>query len=327
MLNITTQVIALFGRRRNMKAAQINDYGDASVITINEVDKPNVGAGQVLVEVHASSLNPFDTSIRAGYMKEMMPLQFPVTLGGDIAGVVVDIGQGVTSVVVGDKIYGQANAVAGNSGAFAEFAVTAAGQVARAPKGLDPKQAAALPLVGLSALQALTQHIKLQSGQKIFIHGGSGGIGTIAIQIAKNIGAYVATTATGEGINYVKQLGADEVVDYKSQNFAELLKDYDAVFDTVGGDDFNKSLTILKPGGVAVSMIAAADEAKAKELGVTAITEMTKSTTEALDELTQLVEDGVVTPHIDKVFPLTQIKEAFVARETGTVRGKVVIEI
>jgi alcohol dehydrogenase len=310
-----------------MKAAQINQYGDPSVVTIYDIDKPIISAGQVLVEVHASSLNPFDTAIRAGYMKEMIPLQFPVTLGGDIAGVVVEVAEGITNVAVGDKVYGQANVVAGNSGAFAEFAATAAGQVAKAPQNLDANQAASVVLVGVSAWQGLTQHINLQSGQKVFIHGGAGGIGAVAIQIAKNIGAHVATTATGEGINYVKKLGADEVIDYKSQDFAESLKDYDAAFDTVGGDDFNKTLTILKKGGIAVSMIAQADQTKAEKLGITAMTESTKVTTEALDILRGLIEGGVVTPQIGQTFSLNQTAEAFTARESGSVRGKVVLEI
>lgn len=310
-----------------MKAAQINEYGDASVIQINDIEKPSASEGQLLIEVHAASLNPFDTKIRAGYMKDAIPLQFPTTLGGDIAGVVTEVGEGVTNVATGDRVYGQANAVAGNSGAFAEYTATKASEVALAPERLDFTQAASLPLVGVSSLQALTTHINLQPEQKIFIHGGAGGIGTIAIQVAKNIGAYVATTATGEGIDVVKQLGADEVIDYKAQDFTEVLHGYDAVFDTVGGDDFNKSLAVLKSGGIAVSMAGQADDTTANELGVTAITQSTHVTTEALDALRQLVESDVVTPQVDKVFPFEQIKEAFEARESGTVKGKVILEI
>lgn len=279
------------------------------------------------MEVHASSLNPFDTALRAGNVKEHIPLQFPATLGGDIAGVVTKVGKNVTNVAVGDKIYGQASVVAGNSGAFAEYAATSAGEIAKAPANLDFNQAASLPLVGVSALQALKQHINLQSGQKIFIHGGAGGIGTIAVQISKHFGAYVATTATGEGIEYVKQLGADEVIDYKVHDFAEVLNGFDAVFDTVGGDDFNKSIDILKQGGTAVSMTGKADEARATELGITAITQSTHVTTEMLDALSELLEASVIAPQVDKVFPLEQIQEAFTARESGTVKGKVVIEI
>ncbi len=310
-----------------MKSAQISRYGDATVVDINEVNTPVVGDSQVLVEVQAVSLNPFDTMVRAGYLQEAIPLQLPVTLGGDIAGTVTEVGASVTNVSVGDKVYGQANVVAGNSGAFAEFAATSAGQIAKLPASLDFEQAASLPLVGVSAVQALKDHINLQTGQKIFIHGGAGGIGSVAIQLAKHLGAYVATTASGEKLDYVKQLGADEVIDYKSEDFAAKLKDYDAVFDTVGGDDFNKALSILKKGGVAVSMIAPADETKLAELGVTAITQSTHVTTAKLDELRQLIDAGVVTPQIGKVYPLADIQSAFETRESGKVHGKVVVTV
>lgn len=310
-----------------MKAAQIKEYGDPSVITVAETDTPAVKEGQVLVEVHAASLNPFDTTIRAGYMKDMIPLTFPVTLGGDISGIVVEVGAGVESVVVGDTVYGQANAVAGNSGAFAEFAATAAGQVAKAPSNVSITEAAALPLVGVSALQALTQHIQLTSGQKILIIGGAGGIGRVAIQVAKHIGAYVATTASGEGIEAAKALGADEIVDYKSQDFTELLSDYDAVYDTAGGDEFAKALGILKRGGIAVTMAAQPDQAQAKELGVTAIAQMTNVTSEMLDQLREHVESGVVKPFVGKEYSLDEVQDAFTARESGTVNGKVVLII
>lgn len=309
-----------------MKAAQINEYGGPEVIEVREIDRPIAGEGQVLVEVHASSINPFDKSLRSGAKKDSMPLDLPVTLGGDIAGVVVDGGQD-TGFAEGDRVYGQANVVAGNSGAFAEFAATKASQIAIAPKDISFNEIASLPLVGVSALQALTKHIDLQPDQKLFIHGGAGGIGSIAIQIAKHIGAYVAVTATGDDEAFVKELGADEVIDYKEKDFSQVLNDYDAVFDTVGKDDFNKSLDILKNGGVAVSMIGRADETKAEELGVTAMTQATKVRTEMLDKLRELVESGVVRPQVDKVFDLEDIVEAFKAKETSQIKGKVVIKI
>ncbi len=310
-----------------MKAAQINDYGDASVVKVTDIDKPTINNDQVLVEVHASSLNPFDTMVRTGYLKEAVPLQLPVTLGGDIAGIISEIGENVENLSVGDKVYGQANVVAGNSGALAEYAATSYKQVAKMPESLDFEQAASLPLVGVSAWQAIVSHINLQSGQKILINGGSGGIGTVAIQIAKHLGAYVAATAADDGLEYVKELGADEVIDYKSQDFSEILRDYDAVFDTAGGDSLDKILTILKPGGIAVSMAGQPNEDKAKELQVTAIGQSTHVTTEALTSLKELIESGVVTPHVDKVFNLDDISEAFTVRESGKVKGKVVIKI
>lgn len=310
-----------------MKAAQISSYGDASVVKIVEVEKPTIKPGRVLVEVHASSLNPFDTMVRAGYLKDAIPLELPVTLGGDIAGVIAEVGEDVEGFAVGDKVYGQANVVAGNSGAFAEYALTDSGQLAQAPAGLDMQALASLPLVGVSAWQAINDHIGLKSGQKIFIHGGAGGIGSVAIQIAKSLGAYVATTATGDGLDYAKALGADEVIDYKSADFTEQLRDYDAVFDTVGGDDFDRSLAVLRSGGVAVSMTAKAGEAKAGELGVRAITQSTHVTTQALDSLTELVTSGTVKPNVGKVYKLEDVSQAFADRESGAVSGKIVLSI
>ncbi len=297
------------------------------MLQVVDVGWPSVHDGKVFVEVHAASLNPFDTMVREGHLKDAIPLQLPVTLGGDIAGVVVEVGTGVTNVSVGDKVYGQANVVAGNSGAFAEFTVTAASQVAAMPDNLDFEQAASLPLVGVSALQALTRHIDLAAGQKICINGGAGGIGAVAVQLAKHIGAYVAATATGDDIDFVKQLGADEVIDYKQQHFADILQNYDAFFDTVGGDDFGRAYSILHQDGVAVSMVAEPDEAEARQRGVVALRQSTAVTTNMLGQLAKLVEDDVVTTHVGKVFPLVQAQEAFQARESGSVSGKVVLAI
>lgn len=309
-----------------MKAAQISSYGDASVVAVNDIEKPTPKEGQVLVEVHAASLNPFDSKLRFGYMKDFIPLHFPFTLGGDIAGVVTEITDGTSGFAVGDRVYGQAAGVAGNSGAFAEFTAVKTKSIAKSPKNLDFTEIAALPLVGSSAVQALMHHINLQQGQKLFIHGGAGGIGSVAIQIAKHIGAYVGVTATGEGVEVAKNLGADEVIDYKTNDFSEMLSGYDAVFDTVGGEDFVKAFAILKQSGVAVSMGGSHDEAKAVELGITAVNQSTKVTTETLNTLTELVENGIVTPNVNKVFPLDQTKEAFETLEAGGV-GKVVLQI
>lgn len=310
-----------------MRAAQINSYGDPSVVTINDIPTPTPLDNQVLVEVKASSLNPFDTTIRTGAMKHAIPLTFPVTLGGDIAGVVTTLGNNVTEFSVGDKVYGQANVVAGNSGAFADYAATKASQLARMPSNLSFEEAASLPLVGVSALQALGEHLNLQAGQKIFIHGGAGGIGSVALQVAKHIGAHVTTTAKAEDEAYVRELGAHEVIDYTTTDFVEVLHDYDAVFDTVGRDDFAKTLHVLKPGGVAVSMIAQPDEALSSELGVTALMQGTGVTTERLMKLAQLIESAAVKPQVARTYPLDAVSEAFSERETGHSRGKIVLTL
>jgi alcohol dehydrogenase len=307
-----------------MKAARISATGGTDAIEIVNIDTPVTGEGQVLVEVYASSINPIETKIREG----QYPVEhLPITLGGDVAGVVSAVGPGVSTLEVGDKVFGQATVLNGGSGAYAELASAPVRTVAKMPGNASFIEAASLPLVGASALQALTQHIGLQQGQKIFIHGGAGGIGSIAIQVARHLGAYVATTATGDGIEFVRGLGADEVINYKTQDFQELLHNYDAVFDLVGGDDFLKALHVLKRGGVGVSMAGHVDDATMQDLGVTAISQFTQVTTEMLTQLARLVEEGVVTPQVDTVYPFEKIQEAFAARESGQVKGKVVLVV
>jgi NADPH:quinone reductase-like Zn-dependent oxidoreductase len=310
-----------------MKAARIEKYGHADVIEIKEIDKPRPAQGQVQIEVHASCINPVDWKVREGSMAQMVQLKFPVTLGLDVAGVITEVSKGVTNVKVGDKVYGQAGAWAGGSGAYAEYATAPAGMIAKMPKNLSFAEAAAIVLTGVSAVQALNENMKLKSKQKILIHGGAGGIGTVAIQLAKHIGANVTTTATGDGIKYVKQLGADEVIDYKKQAFDEKVSNYDAVYDTIGDETYNKSFKVLKKGGIMVSMLMPPDNKLMKQYGVTAILQMTQITTKFLDELTKLVESKAVKVHVEKTYPLSQVKEAFKAQESGTVRGKVAVEI
>ncbi|HEY5667797.1 MAG TPA: NADP-dependent oxidoreductase [Candidatus Saccharimonadales bacterium] len=308
-----------------MKAAQISHYGHADQVKIVNADRPSVCEGKVLVEVKAASINPFDSKMREGMLGSSLKL--PATLGGDISGVVAEVGQGVESIKPGDKVYGQAGVAGGASGAFAEFALTGEQQVGLMPQNLDFLQAAALPLTGLSALQVIQKHMQLQSGQKILIHGGAGGIGTVAIQMAKHFGAHVATTATGDGIDYVKSLGADEVIDYKNQRFDELLSDFDAVFDTVGGDTYQRSFKVLKKGGIIVSMLEQPNESLMQQYGVRAEYQQTRTNRADLDTLRGLVERGAVTVHVDATYPLDKVAEAFQAYESGSVKGKVVLQI
>jgi NADPH:quinone reductase-like Zn-dependent oxidoreductase len=306
-----------------MKAVQIKKYGGVDILELVDIEKPIIGPGQVLIENHASCINPIDSKIREG----MIPVQFPFTLGADLAGVVVQVGEGVKNYQVGDKVYGQGIVLAGASGAFAEFVASPANLVAMMPQGVSFDQSAASVLTGVSAVQALIEYMNLQSGQKILIHGGAGGIGTVAIQIAKKMGAYVATTVTQDEMDYVKSLGADQTIDYNADKFEQLLSDFDAVFDTVGGDIYMKSFKVLRPGGVLVSMLEKPNEDLMKQCQVTAISQMTQVTAERLNILTKFIEDGVVKIHIDKVFSLDQVKEAFEAKENGKVKGKIVIQI
>ncbi|OGD90841.1 hypothetical protein A3D81_01740 [Candidatus Curtissbacteria bacterium RIFCSPHIGHO2_02_FULL_40_17] len=318
-----------------MKAVQISSYGGIEVLSVNEnVPEPKAGEGQVLVEVHAASINPFDWKLRQGYAKEYIKLEFPATIGGDFSGKVVGLGENAADFAVGDEVYGQAAVIAGGTGAFAQKLAAPVGKIAKKPQKADFLQAAALPLVGQSALQALETHIALKPKQKILIHGGAGGIGHVAIQLAKALGAYVATTISADDVDFVKELGADEVLDYKAEKFEEKLSEFDAVFDTVGGEVTDKSFKVLKKslpagrqGGVIVSMAGAPSEHLAKEYGVNAIGQNTQGDRERLERLAELVDSGKIKVHIDGVFSLDEVKEAFSHQEQGHPRGKVVLKI
>lgn len=310
-----------------MKAAQINSYGGQDVMqTVDDAPQPKADVGQVLVEVYAAAVNPFDWKVREGYMKEFIPLKFPAILGGDVAGTVAEIGEEVSDFTIGQAVYGMANS-AGGQGSFAEFTPVNAQQLVAKPQSIDYVTAAALPLVAISAYQALVDHMSLQSGQKILIHGGAGGIGSLAIQLAKHINAYVATTASAKETDFVKSLGADEVIDYETQDFSKLLKDYDAVFDTVGGEINAKSYTILKSGGILVSMVQPVDEALVKRHGIHYIQQSSKPTAERLTKIAELVDSGKLKVNIDKLFRLDQAAEALEYLKIGHPRGKVVIQV
>jgi NADPH:quinone reductase-like Zn-dependent oxidoreductase len=310
-----------------MKAAGIERYGDASVVTISpDVPRPSAGGGKVLVEVYASSLNPADSIIRSGYMHKMWPMTFPAILGSDMAGVVVEADPAASHVKPGDWVFGMASVMAGGSGAFAEYAAVPSGTLSTAPAGLGFLEAAALPLAGVSALQAL-ELLNLSKGSTIFIQGGSGGIGTFAIQIAKRMGARVTASSRGSAVAYVKSLGADEVIDFEKTTLPGNVRNFDAVLDTAGGAAYKGSFSVLKKGGVIVTVAALPDTDLAAKFGVTALGSMTQVTIERLDRLSQLVADGTLKVHIDRVFPLDEVREAFRAREAGRVKGKIVLQI
>jgi NADPH:quinone reductase-like Zn-dependent oxidoreductase len=310
-----------------MRAAQLTHYGGPDALQFTEeAAKPAVAVGQVLVKVEAASVNAIDWKIREGMMQQMAPVSFPATLGGDLAGTVAEIGEGVEGFEVGQEVYGQTNPFSGN-GSFAEFSPITATNLALKPASTDFVQTAALPLTAVSAYQALVETLDVQAGQKVLVHGGAGGVGSFAVQLAKYLGAYVAVTAATEDISFVKELGANEAIDYTTQKFEELLHDFDAVFDTVGGETAEKSYGVLKAGGQLVSMAAAPNDTLAKQYGVTASTQQTRVTTERLQKVAGLVDQGVLRPAIDKLFPLEQTAEALEYVRGGHHRGKVVIKM
>ena len=225
-----------------MKAVVIREYGEQ--VEIADVPQPELLADSVLIEVHAASVNPVDNIVRAGYMKEMMPISFPYTMGYDVSGVVLEVGDQVTKFKKGEEVFSRPNSM--QAGTIAEFTVVKAEELAFKPSNISHQEAASIPLVGLTAWQALVAKGNLQKGQKVLIHAGSGGVGTLAIQMAKHLGAEVATTTSSTNIEMVKNLGADTVIDYKTQKFEEKLSDYDLVFDMMGGETMEKSFKVLK---------------------------------------------------------------------------------
>ncbi len=308
-----------------MRAAQISSFGDKDVMKmVDDATKPTAGDGEVLVEVHAASLNPFDWKVMAGQAGAQ--LNFPATLGGDVAGVVAEVGSGVEGFEPGQEVYGQANALSGQ-GSFAEFTPVKATQLGAKPQNIDFVTAAALPLTAVSAYQALVDTLHLGADQKILIHGGAGGIGSLAIQLAKHTGAYVATTVSSSDVDYVRELGADEAIDYKNEKFEEKLHNYDAVFDTVGGDTYTRSFEVLKSGGHIVSMLEQPNQELMDTHHVLASFQFTIVTPERLSGVTQLVDEGALLPTVDRVFSLEEAAQAMEYLHNSHHRGKIVLKV
>lgn len=312
-----------------MKSAQFKRYGGSNVIEINQTTPtPTLTAGNVLVEIKAAGINPIDWKIREGYMQQMIQLQFPSTLGMDFSGVIKQVGQEVISsdFKQGDEVYGQAGVTNGGSGAFAELALANIDHIAPKPRRLNHLEAAALPLVGVSAWQALFENIGLSKDQKIIIHGGAGGIGSISIQLAKKLGAYITTTVDANDKQFVETLGADEVIDYKTQAFEELIHNYDAAYDTVGGETYAKSFRVLKTGGIIVSMLEQPNSALMQQFGVKAIFQFTQVNKERLIRLADFVDQqDNIKIHIDKTFPLDEAAKALDYQKDLHPRGKIVL--
>ena len=333
-----------------MRALTVERYGDKAGVRIGEVPDPQVRADDVLVRVHAASINPLDRMIRDGEMKTILPYKVPFVLGNDLAGVVIEVGSAVTRFAVGDEVFARPDK--DRIGTFAELIAVQQDDVALKPASLTMEEAASLPLVGLTSWQALVERAHIQPGQRVLIHAGSGGLGSIAIQLAKQLGAHVATTASTANIDLVKHLGADVVVDYKKQAFETVLHDYDVVLDSLGGQTLQKSLEVLKPGGKVISVAGPPDAARGRELGANPVIRLAmsalsfrirraarrrnvtysflfmKASGDQLRELTSLVEAGKIHPVVDTVFPFESAREALEYLEAGHAKaGKVVVKM
>jgi NADPH:quinone reductase-like Zn-dependent oxidoreductase len=310
-----------------MKAMRIHQYGGPEVLRIESVPQPRPGPDQVLVRVQGAGVNPQDWKIRAGYLQQMVPLELPITLGGDFSGTVEAVGADVLDFKRGDEVYGQAAVGNGGSGSFAAYAITRSHSIALKPSSVSHAEAGGMPLVGVGALQVLTDYLRVSAGQKILIHDGAGGIGSMAIQLAKHLGAHVATTVSASDAEFAKALGAEEIVDYKKQKFEEHLNDLDAVFDTMGGDAYVRSFKVLKRGGRIVSLPEQPHLGLAKEFGVAAYMPFTQVTTKWLAELAKLVDQGAVEIVVGRTYPFEYAAWALLQLETHASKGKVVLKV
>ncbi|RMM54483.1 NADPH:quinone reductase [Pseudomonas corrugata] len=335
--------------QRNMKALTFKRYGKSPQIGFEQVARPTIASDELLVEVYAAGVNPIDNMIPTGIFKPVLKFELPAVMGSDLAGVVIEVGSAVTRFKAGDAIF--ASLFDLGTGSIAEFAVVPAAVAALKPENLDFVQAASLPMVGLTSWQALKERAYLKAGQKLFVPAGSGGIGTFAIQLAKHLGAKVATTTSTANIELVRSLGADEVVDYKKQAFEQVLSGCDVVLGTTRGDALEKSVGILKPGGKIVSLVGPLDKAfaKARRLNVLlsfvfglmsrkiiALAKKNHVTYSflfvrpdgtQLNEIGRLVKSERIKPVIDRVFAFEQAKEALDYLGQGRAKGKVVVKI
>jgi NADPH:quinone reductase-like Zn-dependent oxidoreductase len=332
-----------------MKALTFKRYGKSPDIGFADAPHPSPRADELLVQVHAASVNPIDNMIPTGLFKAVLRFELPATLGSDLAGVVTEVGSSVTRFKVGDAVF--ANIFDQGTGSIAEFAVVPESAAALKPAHLDFVQAASIPMVGLTSWQALKERVNLQSGQKVFIPAGSGGIGTFAIQLAKLMGAKVGTTTSTGNVELVRSLGADEVVDYKKQEFETVLRGYDAVLGTVRGDSIEKSIGILKARGKIVSLVGPLDVAFARARRLNFVLTFVfalmsrkimrlarkrdvdysflfaRPDGDQLAQIGKLLETQRIRPVIDKVFPFEQAKEALEYLAQGRSKGKVVVKM
>jgi NADPH:quinone reductase-like Zn-dependent oxidoreductase len=308
-----------------MKAVEIHHYGGPEELKYEEAEIPAIHPDDVLVRVYASGVNPIDWKIRRGDRQSDKGPTPPRILGWDFSGVIEKVGDKVTTFKVGDEVYGRPDIM--RDGTYAEYVAVRAVEIAGKPKSIDHKAAAGVALAALTAWQGLFEKGQLQAGQRVLIHGASGGVGTFAVQMAKWKGAYVIGTASGKNTGFVEELGANEVINYETTDFSSQVKDIDMVFDTRGGEVQQKSLTVLKPGGIIVSTVGIADEAAVKAKGLRSAAYMAQSRTKDLQQIAELIDSGKVIPVISKIFPLKDAAEAHRMGEKGHVRGKIVLQV
>jgi NADPH:quinone reductase-like Zn-dependent oxidoreductase len=332
-----------------MKAFIIDRYGSGARVRVHEMPDPVMRDDDVLVQIHAAGVNVLDSKIKSGEFKLLLPYRFPLILGNDVAGVVLRIGARVRRFKPGDEVYARPDP--DRIGTFAELIAIKEDSVANKPKNLTMEEAASIPLVGLTAWQALIEKASLKKGQKVFIQAGSGGVGTFAIQLAKHVGATVATTTSTDNVNLVRSLGADVVVDYKKDDFENVLSGYDVVLNSLDKLTLEKSLRVLKPGGRLISISGPPDPDFAREIGASWMLKVgmrvlsygvrakakrhqvnysflfMRANGAQLGQITVLIDSGIIRPVVDRVFPFDSTDEAMAYVEAGRAKGKVVVQV
>ncbi|MBZ9706419.1 NADP-dependent oxidoreductase [Mesorhizobium sp. ESP7-2] len=332
-----------------MKAFVVDKYQKKGALRLADMPQPELGDNDVLVEVHAAGVNLLDSKVRDGEFKPLLPYRPPFILGHDVAGIVVRVGSKVRKFKAGDEVYARPRD--GRIGTFAELIAMDEADVAPKPKNLSMEEAASIPLVGLTAWQVLVERAGLRKGQKVFIQAGSGGVGTFAIQLAKHLGATVATTASAASTDLMKSLGADVVVDYRKDDFEKVLQGYDVVVNSQDAKTLEKSLRVLKPGGKLISISGPPDPEFARKQGLNIVLKLVLrllslgirrrakragvdysflfmwAQGDQLSRITSLIETGVIRPVMDRTFPFEQNNEALAYVETGRAKGKVVVKV
>jgi len=332
-----------------MKAYTINHYSKVDKLQLTEVPQPIAAENEVLIQIHSASINQLDAKLKSGEFKLLLPYKFPLVLGHDVAGTIVGVGSKVSQFKVGDEVFARPSDF--KIGTFAEFIAVNENDVALKPATISMEQAASLPLVALTVWQAFVEKAKLKKGQKVFIQAGSGGVGTIAIQLAKHLGATVATTTSADNFELVKSLGADVVIDYKTQDFETILKDYDLVLNSQDEKTLEKSMRIVKSGGKVISISGPPDTTFAKDIGLswfmkTVISFLSRKVRsqakklcvdysflfmqangKQLFEIGKLIETSVIRPVVDKVFPFEQMNDAMSYVSSGRSKGKVIVKV
>ena len=305
-----------------MKTIRIHQYGGPEVLAQVETQRPTPAHDEVLIKVRAASVNPIDWKLRAGHMKEVFPLIFPATLGWDISGTIEEAGGEVTQFKRGDEVYALVT-----GGGYAEYAVAKATVVAKKPRTLDHVHAAAVPVAGLTAWQALFEVAQLRAGQKVLIHAAAGGVGNFAVQLAKAKGAYVIGTASSKNHPFLRDLGVDQAIDYQKTRFEDAVNEVDVVLDTVGGETQERSFKVLKKGGILVSLVQPPSQESATKYGVRALFYGGHASASDLAEIAKLIDGGKVKTVVETVLPLAEARRAHELSETGHARGKIVLKV